>query len=35
MLAIGGGGNDGAVFLFGGAACVLGAVAVQLIRSVK
>jgi MFS family permease len=35
LLAIGGGGNYGALFLFGGIACVLGAVATQLIRSVK
>ncbi|MER5709537.1 MFS transporter [Streptomyces sp. NPDC002122] len=35
ILAIGGGGNYGALFLFGGVACVLGAIAVQFIRSVK
>ncbi|MFF3315611.1 MFS transporter [Streptomyces sp. NPDC003035] len=35
LLAIGGGGNYSALFLFGGVACVLGAVAVQFIRSVK
>ncbi|MEU4267282.1 hypothetical protein [Streptomyces sp. NPDC026092] len=35
LLAIGGGGNYGALFLFGGVACVLGALAVQFIRSVK
>ncbi|WP_432181537.1 MFS transporter [Streptomyces sp. NBC_00063] len=36
LLAIGGGsGNYGALFLFGGVACVLGALAVQLIRTVK
>ncbi|MEU9704181.1 hypothetical protein [Streptomyces sp. NPDC047981] len=33
-LAIGGGGNHGALFLLGGVACVLGALAVQFIRSV-
>ncbi|MFF8608482.1 MFS transporter [Streptomyces sp. NPDC015346] len=35
LLATGGGGNYGALFLFGGVACVLGAAAVQFIRSVK
>ncbi|MEU4090606.1 MFS transporter [Streptomyces aureus] len=35
LLAIGGGENYGALFLFGGIACVLGALAVQFIRSVK
>lgn len=35
LLALGGGGNYGALFLFGGIACVLGAFAVQFIRSVK
>ncbi|MBT2414537.1 MFS transporter [Streptomyces sp. ISL-12] len=35
LLALGGGGNYGALFLFGGVACVLGALAVQFIRSVK
>ncbi|MEU6444098.1 MFS transporter [Streptomyces sp. NPDC047046] len=35
LLAIGGGENYGALFLFGGVACVLGALAVQFIRSVK
>ncbi|MER7107161.1 MFS transporter [Streptomyces sp. NPDC000229] len=35
LLATGGGGNYGALFLFGGIACVLGAAAVQFIRSVK
>ncbi|MFI1050712.1 MFS transporter [Streptomyces griseoruber] len=35
FLAIGGGGNYGALFLFGAAAAVLGALAVQFIRSVK
>ncbi|MFJ3901098.1 MFS transporter [Streptomyces sp. NPDC090025] len=35
ILAIGGGGNYGALFLFGGVACALGAIAVQFIRSVK
>ncbi|WP_079178260.1 MFS transporter [Streptomyces mangrovisoli] len=36
LLAIGGGDeNYGALFLFGGVACVLGALAVQFIRSVK
>ncbi|MFI7339557.1 MFS transporter [Streptomyces sp. NPDC050085] len=36
FLAIGGGtGNYGALFFFGGVACVLGALAVQFIRSVK
>ncbi|MFJ3666362.1 MFS transporter [Streptomyces sp. NPDC090106] len=35
FLAIGGGGNYGALFLFGAIAAVLGALAVQFIRSVK
>ncbi|MER5752552.1 MFS transporter [Streptomyces sp. NPDC002088] len=35
LLAIGGGGNYGALFLFGAIAAVLGALAVQFIRSVK
>ncbi|MER5884551.1 MFS transporter [Streptomyces sp. NPDC001941] len=35
ILAVGGGGNYGALYLFGGVACVLGALAVQFIRSVK
>ncbi|WP_460072393.1 MFS transporter [Streptomyces sp. YKOK-I1] len=35
FLAIGGGGNYGALFLFGAVAAVLGALAVQFIRSVK
>ncbi|WLQ39021.1 MFS transporter [Streptomyces laculatispora] len=35
LLAIGSGGNYGALFLFGGIACVLGAFAVQFIRTVK
>ncbi|MFJ4616908.1 MFS transporter [Streptomyces sp. NPDC088812] len=35
FLAIGGGGNYGALFLFGGIAAALGAGAVQLVRSVK
>ncbi|WP_338693593.1 MFS transporter [Streptomyces sp. Q6] len=35
FLALGAGGNYGALFLFGGVACVLGAFAVQFIRSVK
>ncbi|MFC7304862.1 MFS transporter [Streptomyces monticola] len=35
LLALGGGGNYGALFLFGGIAAALGAVLVQLIRSVK
>ncbi|NED86054.1 MFS transporter, partial [Streptomyces sp. SID11233] len=35
LLAVGGGENYGVLFLFGGVACVLGALAVQFIRSVK
>ncbi|MGI5457963.1 MFS transporter [Streptomyces sp. CA-249302] len=35
LLAIGGGGNYGALFLFGAIAAVLGALAVQFVRSVK
>ncbi|WP_406332823.1 MFS transporter [Streptomyces sp. NBC_00203] len=35
FLAIGGGGNYGALFLFGAVAAVLGALAVQFVRSVK
>ncbi|MET9319526.1 MFS transporter [Streptomyces sp. NPDC003038] len=35
LLVIGGGGNYGALFLVGGIACVLGALAVQFIRTVK
>ncbi|MEU8788651.1 MFS transporter [Streptomyces sp. NPDC048643] len=35
LLAIGGGGNYGALFLFGAVSAVLGALAVQFIRSVK
>jgi MFS family permease len=35
LLAVGGGGNYGALFLFGAVAAVLGALAVQFIRSVK
>ncbi|WP_328873802.1 MFS transporter [Streptomyces sp. NBC_00287] len=35
LLAIGGGGNYGALFLFGAVAAVLGALAVQFIRTVK
>ncbi|MFF7600659.1 MFS transporter [Streptomyces mirabilis] len=35
LLATGGGGNYGALFLFGAIAAVLGALAVQFIRSVK
>lgn len=35
LLAIGGGGNYGALFLFGGIAAALGAVAVQFVRAVK
>ncbi|MFI8193219.1 MFS transporter [Streptomyces sp. NPDC085946] len=35
LLALGGGGNYGALFLFGAIAAVLGAVAVQFVRSVK
>ncbi|MFF1637097.1 hypothetical protein ACFVXW_07215 [Streptomyces sp. NPDC058251] len=35
FLAIGGGGNYGALFLFGAVAAVLGAFAVQFIRSVR
>ncbi|MBC9714739.1 MFS transporter [Streptomyces sp. TRM66268-LWL] len=35
ILGLGGGGNYGALFLFGGIACALGAFAVQFIRSVK
>ncbi|MER6344055.1 MFS transporter [Streptomyces sp. NPDC001595] len=35
FLAIGGGGNYGALFLFGAIAAVLGALAVQFVRSVK
>lgn len=35
ILGIGAGGNYGALFLFGGIACALGAFAVQFIRSVK
>ncbi|WP_340373991.1 MFS transporter [Streptomyces sp. SS7] len=35
LLAIGGGGNYGALFLFGAVAAVLGALAVQFVRSVR
>ncbi|GGY98641.1 MFS transporter [Streptomyces poonensis] len=35
LLAVGGGGNYGVLFLFGGVASVLGALAVQFVRSVK
>ncbi|MFC7262474.1 MFS transporter [Streptomyces lutosisoli] len=35
FLAIGGGGNYGALFLFGAVSAVLGALAVQFVRSVK
>ncbi|MFI1568727.1 MFS transporter [Streptomyces sp. NPDC020490] len=35
LLAIGGGGNYGALFLFGAIAAVLGALAVQFVRSVR
>lgn len=35
LLAIGGGGNYGALFLFGAIAAVLGALAVRFVRSVK
>ncbi|WP_240361323.1 MULTISPECIES: hypothetical protein [unclassified Streptomyces] len=35
LLATGGGGNYGALFLFGVIAAVLGALAVQFIRSVR
>ncbi|GGM10923.1 MFS transporter [Streptomyces fumigatiscleroticus] len=35
LLALGGGGNYGALFLFGAVAAVLGALSVQFVRSVK